>query len=318
MRTDFFNLMHMNDEALAQYNSSSSLKHMVTKIRREGQHSVTAAFERYQHKRDLVSLLNKFAETSRELLSGWESKIDRSGKQFFIDHSSRSTTFVDPRLPLDVPVVNPHKLVLSPSRRRVRNTTTLVTTQTTDTPEETNVCSSPVPPPRPPTTSVSTPTVPIVPTIYNDKVVAFLRKPNIVDILCERRPTIQWNASVRDKVYTFRADGTPALDRFSDDIELTIILSLFSQEIFWTGDHVLHADKWPLETIDLIIATSLACDTEIPDPSGAPLRPLIAVTSTPSYATSTANWSRRALVRDPTRWSSTWDVTTSWRTSSPK
>ena len=121
MRTDFFNLVHMNDEALAQYNSSSSLKHMVTKIRREGQHSVTAAFERYQHNRDLVSLLNKFAETSRELPSGWESKIDRSGKQFFIDHSSRSTTFVDPRLPLDVPVVNPHKLVLAPSRRRVRN-----------------------------------------------------------------------------------------------------------------------------------------------------------------------------------------------------
>ena len=69
-RTDFFNLMHMNDEALAQYNSSSSLKHMVTKIRREGQHSLTGAFERYQHNRDLVSLINKFAETNRELPSG--------------------------------------------------------------------------------------------------------------------------------------------------------------------------------------------------------------------------------------------------------
>ena len=69
-RTDFFNLMHMNDEALAQYNGSSSLKHMVTKIRREGQHSVTTAFERYQHNRDLVSLINRFAETNKELPSG--------------------------------------------------------------------------------------------------------------------------------------------------------------------------------------------------------------------------------------------------------
>jgi hypothetical protein len=72
IRTDFFNLLHMNDDALAQYNSSSSLKHMVTKIRREGQHSTTAAFERYQHNRDLVSLINKFAETNRELPAGIE------------------------------------------------------------------------------------------------------------------------------------------------------------------------------------------------------------------------------------------------------
>ena len=117
----------------------------------------------------------------------------------------------------------------------------MATAQTTDTPEETNVCSSPVPPPRPPTTSVSTPTVPIVPTAYNDKVVAFLRQPNIFDILCERRPTIKSNASVRDKVHTIRANGTPALDRFSDDIELTIILSLFEQEIMSyvpTNDHL--------------------------------------------------------------------------------
>ena len=72
-RTDFFNLMHMNDDALAQYNSSSSLKHMVTKIRREGQHSIVTAFDRYQHNRDLVSLINKFAETHRELPTGIQS-----------------------------------------------------------------------------------------------------------------------------------------------------------------------------------------------------------------------------------------------------
>lgn len=159
--------------------------------------------------------------------------MDRSGKQFFIDHTSRSTSFIDPRLPLDVPAVNPHKLVLAPSRRRVRNTTSSANVnnvQTSDAPEE-SVSSSPIPPPRPPSTAVTTPTVPVVPTAYNDKVVAFLRQPNIIDILCERRPTIKSNSAVRDKVHTIRADGTAALDRFSDDLELTIILSLFEQEI---------------------------------------------------------------------------------------
>jgi hypothetical protein len=168
---------------------------------------------------------------------GWESKQDRSGKLFFIDHTSRSTTFIDPRLPLDLPVVNPHKLVLAPSRRRLRNSNsnqnqTLNNTNNTTNNELTEEsASSPIPPPRPPSTSATTPTVPLVPTAYNDKVVAFLRQPNIIDILQERRPAIKSNTGLRDKVHTIRADGTQALDRFSDDLELTILLSLFEQEI---------------------------------------------------------------------------------------
>lgn len=72
LRTDFFNQLHLNDEALMQYNGSQSLKHMVTKIRREGQQTppITASFERYQHMRDLVSLINKFAETNKPLPQG--------------------------------------------------------------------------------------------------------------------------------------------------------------------------------------------------------------------------------------------------------
>ncbi|KAK8766327.1 hypothetical protein V5799_006889, partial [Amblyomma americanum] len=34
-RSDFFNVLHMNDDALAAYNRSSSLKHMIAKIRRD-------------------------------------------------------------------------------------------------------------------------------------------------------------------------------------------------------------------------------------------------------------------------------------------
>lgn len=123
-----------------------------------------------------------------------------------------------------MPVVNPHKLVIAPSRRRCR----------TNGPNEEQQpsSSSPVPPPRPPISSSSASTsVTIVPTAYNDKVVAFLRQPNIFDILKERRPAISSNTSLRDKVNTVRADGTSALDRYSDDLELTILLSLFEQDI---------------------------------------------------------------------------------------
>ncbi|OTF71451.1 hypothetical protein BLA29_011680, partial [Euroglyphus maynei] len=69
LRSDFFNVLHLNDDALGQYNGSTTLKHMVTKIRREGQKSPpsTESFQRYQHNRDLVSLINKFAHTDKPL-----------------------------------------------------------------------------------------------------------------------------------------------------------------------------------------------------------------------------------------------------------
>ncbi|XP_076361477.1 E3 ubiquitin-protein ligase HECW2-like isoform X1 [Tachypleus tridentatus] len=224
-RSDFFSVLHMNDEALAAYNSSSSLKHMITKIRRD-----PSTFERYQHNRDLVSLLNKFADLERDLPRGWESKHDRSGKQFFIDHTTRSTTFIDPRLPVEVPYINPHRLAVPLNRRRSRSAGE----------EEIRLegvargtASGPIPPPRPHiTTSCTVPhIVSQVPTAYNDKVVAFLRQPNIIDILKERHPAIATNQVLRDKVNGIRVEGTSALDRLSHDIDLTILLSLFEQEI---------------------------------------------------------------------------------------
>lgn len=48
---------------------------MVSKIRRDPQ-----AFERYQHNRDLVTLVNLFADYLRDLPRGWETKFDRNGK----------------------------------------------------------------------------------------------------------------------------------------------------------------------------------------------------------------------------------------------
>lgn len=110
---------------------------MISKIRRDGH-----AFDRYQHNRDLVTMLNMFADTGRDLPRGWETKFDRNGKviikfvlylksslcklclflqQFFIDHTSKTTTFIDPRVPAEAPYLNPHKLLLPGARRRSRS-----------------------------------------------------------------------------------------------------------------------------------------------------------------------------------------------------
>lgn len=68
----------MLQEALALYNRNSTLKHMISKIRRDN-----SSFERYQHNRDLVALVNIFADTSKDLPENWETKFDRHGKVSF-------------------------------------------------------------------------------------------------------------------------------------------------------------------------------------------------------------------------------------------
>lgn len=85
---------------------------------------------------------------------------------------------------------------------------------------------APIPPPRQSSTSACTSStvVPDIPIAYNDKVVAFLRQPNIFDILKERHPPIGSSSSLREKVNAVRVDGTSALDRFSHDVNLTILL----------------------------------------------------------------------------------------------
>lgn len=57
------------------YERSASLRHMISRVRRD-----PAAFVRYQHNRDLVNLVNLFSDKERDLPPGWEAKYDRSGK----------------------------------------------------------------------------------------------------------------------------------------------------------------------------------------------------------------------------------------------
>ena len=139
-RPDFYSMLHTNQEALTIYNRNAALKHMVLRIRRDPN-----CFERYQNNKDLVSLVNCFSLNDKDLPEGWESKLDKSLKQFFIDHLNRKTSFIDPRLPVDCP--------------RIRHRQQFETFDLAPTPPPRPICM-----PRPPIDS------PEIPVAYNDKV----------------------------------------------------------------------------------------------------------------------------------------------------
>ncbi|XP_061859033.1 E3 ubiquitin-protein ligase HECW2 isoform X4 [Colius striatus] len=218
---EFFTVLHSNPSAYRMFTNNTCLKHMITKVRRDTHH-----FERYQHNRDLVGFLNMFANKQLELPRGWEVKHDHQGKAFFVDHNSRTTTFIDPRLPL----------------QSSRPTSALVhrqhlTRQRSHSAGEVGEDSRHSGPPVLPRPSSTFNTVSraqyqdMVPVAYNDKIVAFLRQPNIFEILQERQPDLTRNQSLREKIQFIRTEGTSGLVRLSSDADLVMLLSLFEEEI---------------------------------------------------------------------------------------
>uniref|UniRef100_A0A8W7PBR2 Uncharacterized protein n=1 Tax=Anopheles coluzzii TaxID=1518534 RepID=A0A8W7PBR2_ANOCL len=51
-----------------------------------------------------------------------------------------------------------------------------------------------------------------------------LRQPNILEILRERHGAAACSRNLREKINAIRVEGTTALDRYSHDLELTILL----------------------------------------------------------------------------------------------
>ena len=80
----------------------------------------------------------------------------------------------------------------------------------------------PIPVPRPQQLSMAV--QPEIPIAYNDKVVAFLRQPNIIDILKERHSSLSQNIALREKINSIRAEGTVALQRLGHDVPLALLL----------------------------------------------------------------------------------------------
>lgn len=194
-RPDFYSMLHTHQDALSVYNRNAALKHMVLRIRRDPN-----CFGRYQYNKDLVALVNCFSSQNNELPSGWETKLDSTGKQFFIDHSNRRTSFMDPRLPTECP------------RIRQRQ-------------QQPDLDIAPIPPPRPlsslPRQQIGSPEIPVA---YNDKVVAFLRQPNILEILKERHGSNTCSRNLREKINAIRVEGCSALERLGHDLQLTLLL----------------------------------------------------------------------------------------------
>uniref|UniRef100_A0A8B9JLS4 HECT-type E3 ubiquitin transferase n=1 Tax=Astyanax mexicanus TaxID=7994 RepID=A0A8B9JLS4_ASTMX len=188
---DFFTVLHSNPSAYRLFTSNSCLKHMISKVRRDA-----ANFERYQHNRDLVTFLNLFTNKQLELPRGWEMKHDHTGKAFFVDHNCRATTFIDPRLPLQSSRSSgllAHRQHLTRQRSHSAGEVGEVT--------------------------------------YNEKIVAFLRQPNILEILQERQPELVRNHSLKEKVQFIRNEGASGLARLSSDADLVMLLSLFEEEV---------------------------------------------------------------------------------------
>ncbi|XP_051876660.1 E3 ubiquitin-protein ligase HECW2-like isoform X2 [Pristis pectinata] len=218
---EFFTVLHSNPRAYRMFSTNTCLKHMITKVRRDAHN-----FERYQHNRDLVAFLNLFANKQLELPRGWEMKHDHQGKPFFVDHNSRSTTFIDPRLPLQTArpsIALVHRQHLQRQRSHSAG-------------EVADDSRHPGPPvmPRPSSTFGTISRnhgQDLVPVAYNDKIVAFLRQPNIFEILQERQPDLIRNHSLREKIQFIRSEGTSGLGRLSSDADLVMLLSLFEDEI---------------------------------------------------------------------------------------
>ncbi|KAF7708912.1 E3 ubiquitin-protein ligase HECW1 isoform X3 [Silurus meridionalis] len=219
---EFFTVLHSNYGAYRVFTNSTCLKHMILKIRRDARN-----FERYQHNRDLVTFLNKFADTQLELPRGWEIKVDPQGKSFFVDHNSRATTFIDPRIPLQNGCL-PNHLTHRQHLQRLRSYSAG---------EASDVSRSRVasPLPRPGNSLVaairSQHQNDSVPLAYNEKIVAFLRQPNILESLQERQPSLARNHTLREKIHYIRTEGAQGLEKLSCDADLVMLLSLFEEEI---------------------------------------------------------------------------------------
>lgn len=257
-RPDFYSILHTNSEALVIYSRNAALKYMILRIRR----NASQCFDRYQYNKDLVALVNCFAAdaSSAPLPAGWESKLDGSGKQFYIDHAHRRTSFMDPRLPVDVPTGGRHTansdtlghafvvacgrgMGATPPPPPPPPPPASPPSVAMQPPEAFDV-PPPLPPPRPgngqhrrpahmttglteqagATASTAAAALDAYPVAYNDKVVAFLRQPNVLEILRERNAQVPVTRQLREKVNAIRVEGVSGLDRLGHDLQLTMLL----------------------------------------------------------------------------------------------
>lgn len=261
-RSDLFNLIHLNDEALNLYNTTKNLKFIINRVRKD---TTNSAYERHQHNKLLVAFLNLFANKDNPLPLGWEMLTDEHGKCFFIDHTRKATTYVDPRLPTEIPLVNPQRIPLHNHRTPASVAASAGANHVDDvqagssslptTAVDITTSQLPVDVPasfatsvqnisRNPSGSINGHELLVASTSqqqqqqqraevsYEEKIVAFFRLPNVFDLIKDNRLSSNlMNSSLRDRISQIRKGGVNVLKKYSHDVNLMLIISLFDAQI---------------------------------------------------------------------------------------
>uniref|UniRef100_A0A3B3S6C7 HECT-type E3 ubiquitin transferase n=1 Tax=Paramormyrops kingsleyae TaxID=1676925 RepID=A0A3B3S6C7_9TELE len=155
-------------------------------------------------------------------------RIQRGVGSFFVDHNSRATTFIDPRIPLQNGRL-PNHLTHRQHLQRLRSYSAGEASEVSRSRGASLLA-------RPGNSLVAAIRTQhqqdsAVPLAYNDKIVAFLRQPNILEMLQERQTSLARNHTLREKIHYIRTEGTHGLEKLSCDADLVILLSLFEEEI---------------------------------------------------------------------------------------
>lgn len=217
LREDLSTLIKRNQQAKDLLKQSTTLIPILHKIRA----NPTVYYKKYQHNKELVRLLNTFSDANLPFPPGWESRCE-SNKVFFVDHNSRSTTFIDPRLPLingsghitTITTLTPgRESKLTPSQQPENSQTPTVPTNSAPTSSKSSESKSKI--------------------SYSDRVVGFFQQTNIYDTL--KKLNINLTAKQKDKINLIRQNGRSAYDRMSSDIDLASLISQLEDSIMSFG-----------------------------------------------------------------------------------
>jgi len=210
-------------------------------------------------------------QSSRYSQSG---RSNRKQAEFYVNHNDMYTTYIDPRLPTNTTRswnqggVNQQESQLrnhrtgnhgsssAPTSDRLSVQSPTITQPPQVAPRPANTLTSRSRPLVASTTSVnngnsatsgSNPQQQVVaeeaPQQYNDKVVAYLKQDNILDIIKSKYHQV--TPSLEQKIMKIKQEGQAALLTYANSTQLTIMLSLFEEDImnFVVTDHSVLTQK---------------------------------------------------------------------------
>jgi hypothetical protein len=251
-RKDLYSLINSAGPSAQQFLESRSLMELIQRIRTD-----PALFLKYQHSPVIIDMCNMFADKTMELPDGWERKLNKDGKAFFVDHNTEKTTYIDPRLPLNgegLPAsllealkkedasatqgpisLNPRRVAGEgipqrelPDRRESRSPSrgSQGTSNNSRRSSQADTTAEPQPEQQPSGT-------PQQRLSYNEQVIEFLRQPDIFTTITSRYRR-QLKPELKTLIENLRSTGPSGLESQGEHpqmLELIVILSMFEEEI---------------------------------------------------------------------------------------